>query len=161
MRGVPCFDPFCERRGPQPRCLIFLPKTFPAVPFCPWPSLPRTSLHILFPVTQGQLAQGNQFLDLAGIGTVCQPAGSAGISQTQGDVVLPANAQKLIKTFIKGILLAGHFHPGKDDGAASGHDIGQPLIALEFMRGFFVDAAVNGQKINAVLCVHTGNIQPL
>ena len=118
-------------------------------------------LHILGPGPLGQLSQTHQLLDLANIAAVRQAAGPAGVSQGDGHVVLPADLQNLIKVLVEGVLLPGHAHPGKHQGAAPGHNIHLPLVLLNLLDGLAGDAAVKGYKIHAVLRVQPDHVQKI
>ena len=110
-------------------------------------------LYILFPGTFGQLAQADQLFDLADVGGIGKAAGTAGIAQRDGDVILAADVQNLVVVFIEWIFLAGHAHPGKDQGAAAGNDIHFAFVLANLVDGLAGDAAVQGDKIHTVFCV--------
>ena len=119
------------------------------------------NLYIFFPGTFCQFAQGDQLLDLGDIRGILDASGAAGVPETHGNVIFPADIQDFIIMLVERILLACHFHPGKDDGAAAGDDIGEALVTFEFSCGFFVDAAVDGHEVHAVLGVHAHYVKPL
>src|SRR5699024_7970276 len=73
--------------------------------------------------------------------------------QRDGHIVLPADVQDLVEILVEGVFLAGHAHPGKDQGAAPGDDVHLPFLGPDLVDGPAGDAAVEGHKIHAVLSV--------
>ena len=115
-------------------------------------------LHVPGPGPAGQLAQAYQFLDLAHVAGVGQAAGTAGISQGDGHVVLPADVQDLIKILVEGVLLPRHAHPGKDQGAAPGDNVHLPLVGFDLVDGLAGDAAVECDEVHAVLGMEADHV---
>ena len=115
-------------------------------------------LHVVRPCTLGQLAQTHQFLDLAHIGGVSQTAGTAGIAQRDGHIMLGADLADLVKVLVEGVLVAGHAHPRKHQRAAAAHDVHLALVLADLLDGLAGNAAVQGDKVHAVLCVQAHHI---
>ena len=115
-------------------------------------------LYVVRPCALGQLAQTNQLLDLADIGRVSQTARTAGVAQRYGDVILLTDVQNLVKVLVERVLLAGHAHPGKDKAAAAADDVHLTLVLADLLNGLAGDAAVQGDKVHAVLSVQTDNV---
>ena len=61
---------------------------------------------------------------------------------------------------IERIFFTGHLHPGKDNGASSGNDIGKTLVFLETSGGSFIDPYMDGHKVHSVFGMHLYNINP-
>ena len=115
-------------------------------------------LHIVRPCALGQLAQTHQFLDLAHVGGVGQTAGTAGVAQRDGHVMLGADLADLVKVLVEGVLVAGHAHPRKHQRTAAAHDVHLALVLADLLDGLAGDAAVQGNKVHTVLCVQTHHI---
>ena len=115
-------------------------------------------LHIVRPCALGQLAQTHQLLDLAHVGGVSQTAGTAGIAQRDGHIVLGADLADLVKVLVEGVLVAGHAHPRKHQRTAAAHDVHLALVLADLLDGLAGDAAVQGNKVHTVLCVQAYHI---
>ena len=118
-------------------------------------------LHIPCPGALGQLSQGHQLLDLADVRGIRKAARPAGISQRDGHIVFPADLQNFIEMRKEGILLAGHAHPGEDQGAASGYNIHFPVSVPDLINGLPTDAAMQRHKVHAVLRMQTHHINEI
>ena len=115
-------------------------------------------LHVVGPGALGQLAQTDQLLDLADVGGIGQAAGTAGVAQRDGHIVLLADVQDLIEVLVERVLVAGHAHPGKDQRAAAADDVHLPLVGADLLDGLAGDAAVQGDEVHAVLGVQADHI---
>ena len=111
------------------------------------------NLYIAGPRPFGQLAQGNQLFHLRSVRSVMKRPGAAGVTQAQRNVILFANVQQPIIILVERIFLMVQFHPGKQQRAAAGDNIGQSFVAFDPLGGCPVHAAVDGHKINAVFGV--------
>ena len=80
-------------------------------------------LHVLFPGTLGQVAEFNQLPDLPGIRRIVQATRTQGVSQADGHVILSEDVHYLIIILIEGVLIAGHLHPSKQQGAPAGYNV--------------------------------------
>ena len=118
-------------------------------------------LHVVCPGALGQLAQTHQLFDLADIGGIGQAAGAAGIAQRDGHVVLGADLTDLVKVLVEGVLVAGHAHPGEHQRAAAADDVHLPLVGADLVDGLAGDAAVQGDKVHAVLSVQAHHIDEI
>ena len=72
--------------------------------------------------------------------------------------MLFADVQNLIKVLVEGVLVAGHAHPCKHQRAAAADDVHLPLVLADLVDGLAGDAAVEGDKVHAVLCVEADHI---
>ena len=115
-------------------------------------------LHVVCPGALGQLAQTHQLFDLADIGGIGQAAGAAGIAQRDGHVVLGADLADLVKVLVEGVLVAGHAHPGEHQRAAAADNVHLPLVGADLVDGLAGDAAVQGDKVHAVLSVQAHHV---
>ena len=115
-------------------------------------------LHVVCPCALGQLAQTHQLLDLAHIGGVSQTAGTAGIAQRDGHIVLGADLADLVKVLVEGVLVAGHAHPCKHQRAAAADNVHLALVLADLLDGLAGDAAVQGDKVHTVLCMQAHHI---
>ena len=118
-------------------------------------------LDIVGPGAFGQLAQTHQLFDLADIGGVGQAAGAAGVAQRDGHIVLFADVQDLVKVLVERVLVAGHAHPGKHEGAAAADNVHLPLMLADLVNGLAGDAAVQGDKVHAVLRMQADHINEI
>ena len=118
-------------------------------------------LHVFFPRALGQLAERDEFFNLRSVGRVLQAAGAACIAETERHVIFTANVENFVKILEERVLLAGHFHPCKNDGAAAGNDVHQTAVAFKLLRRLFIDAAVDGHEVYTVLRMHAHNVNPL
>lgn len=64
-------------------------------------------LHLAFPSSLGQLAQGNQLFNLGCICGIFDCAGSQAVAKADADIVFFADIQQAIKMLVKGIFLPG------------------------------------------------------
>ena len=110
-------------------------------------------LDVLVPGPLGQGAQLDELGDLAGVGAVVQAAGAEGIPQADGHVELPEDVQHVVKILVEGVLVAGHLHPGKQQGAPPGDDVHLPLVPLEGLHRPAVQAGVDGHEVHPFLGV--------
>ena len=115
-------------------------------------------LHILRPCALGELAEANKFLDLTDIRSVRKAPGAAGIAEGDGDVVLAADIEDLVKVLIEGIFLPRHAHPCKYEGPAARDDIHLALVLFDLLDGLARDPAVERHEIHAVLRVQTDDV---
>ena len=115
-------------------------------------------LHIVRPCALGQLAQTYQLFDLAHVGGVSQTAGTAGIAQRDGHVMLGADLADLVKVLVEGVLVAGHAHPRKHQRTAAAHNVHLALVLADLLDGLAGNAAVQGNKVHTVLCVQAYHI---
>ena len=113
----------------------------------------RAFYHDLYVVVPGpfrQFAESNQFFNLGCIGRVMGTTGTAGIAQAQSDVVFFADVEEAVIVFIERIFLLVHFHPGKEQGAATGYDIGQTGIAFDPFCRFLIHATMDSHEVYAI-----------
>ena len=72
--------------------------------------------------------------------------------------MLGADLADLVKVLVEGVLVAGHAHPRKHQRTAAADDVHLALVLADLLDGLAGDAAVQGDKVHAVLCVQTHHI---
>ena len=118
-------------------------------------------LYIMIPGTFGQFSQTDKLLDLTYIRCIGQTARTAGITERDGDIVFLTDVQNLVEMFIEGIFLTGHAHPGEDKASATADNVHFSFVFLDLFNGFACDAAVQGNKIHAILRMKTDHIDKI
>ena len=63
--------------------------------------------------------------------------------------------------FVKRVLLPGHHHPCKQQGATPGYDVHPPLVPHKRFHGAAVDTGVNGHKIHTLFSVSPDHPQEI
>ena len=117
-------------------------------------------LYVFFPGSFRQFTQSYQLFDLGNIPGVRDTAWSAGVAQAQCHIIFPADFQDMVIVLIERIFLSGHFHPGKDNRAAPGNNIGKAFVFLETACGSFIDPHMDSHKVHPVLGVHFYDVDP-
>ena len=75
-------------------------------------------LNVLGPGPFSQMTQFNQFAELRSVRAVVNAARAQSVSQTDGDIKLAEDLQKLVVIFIKWFFVAGYFYSCNDQRAA-------------------------------------------
>ena len=107
-------------------------------------------LHAGIPSAGRELPQLDELGDLRRVGGVVAAAGTHGIAQRDGHVVLVQDGQYLVVVLIEGVLAPRGLHPGEDEGAAAGDDVGQAARLLERLDDPAVHTRMDGDEIHAV-----------
>ena len=110
-------------------------------------------LDVVGPSTFGQFAQRNEFFDLGGIGSIMGTARTAGVAETQGDIIFFTDVEETVVVFVERVFLVVHFHPGEEQRAAAGNDVGQARVVFDALSRLAIHAAVDGHEVDAVFCV--------
>ena len=119
------------------------------------------NLNILFPGTSCQLTECDQLLNLGNIGCILQTARTTCITKAHRNIIFSADIQHFIIILVEWILITGHLHPCINDGTATGYDVHQTFILTEMTCCFLIDATVDRHEINAILRMHSDNVEPL
>ena len=118
-------------------------------------------LHVMRPGPFRQFPEANQLVNLAGVRSVRQTTGAAGVAERNGHIVFLANIEDFVKMLVKGILIARHAYPRKNETAASADDIHLSPMRLDFSDCFPRNSAVDRHKIHPVLRVKPNHIQKI
>ena len=118
-------------------------------------------LHIPGPGPLGQFPQSHQLLNLAHIAAIGQTAGTAGIPQGDGHIILPADLQDFIEILVEGIFLPRHAHPCEHQRAATGDNIHLSLVCPDLFHGLAGNSAVKGDKIHPVLGMEPNHVKKI
>ena len=118
-------------------------------------------LNVVGPCSFGELAEADQFFDLAHICRVCKTARSAGVSEGDRHIVFLADLQDLVIVLIERIFISRHAHPGKDKTSAAADDIHLSLVPADLFDGLAGDAAVQCHEIHAVLRVEANYVDEI
>ena len=84
-------------------------------------------LHVELPGPLGQFSQGVQFGELRGVVGVRRRARPQAVAQGEGDVVLREDLAQLVEVRVEEVFLVVGQAPAGHDGAAAGHDAGDPV----------------------------------
>ena len=108
-------------------------------------------LHVVRPRRLGQLAQRRKLGKLRRVVGVADAAGAKPVAQRYRSVVLPQDVAYLLKAGVEEVFLAPLRHPSGNDGAAAGHDAGQPPLHQGQVRA--QQACVNGEVVHPLLAL--------
>ncbi len=119
------------------------------------------NLDIVLPGAFGQFSQPHQLAELSAVRSVCQASWTACIPEGDCDIVLIADVEDFVVVLVERILLAGHGHPGEDQRTSAGYDIHLSLAVFNLLNGLAGDAAVQRDKVHAVLRVKPDDIDKI
>ena len=108
-------------------------------------------LHSGVPGAARQLANFDELGDLPGVRGIVAAAGTHGVPNGDAHIVLVQDGEHLVVVLVEGVLATGGLHPGEDEGAAAGHNVGKPPRLLERLDDPAVHAGVDGDEIDPVL----------
>ena len=115
-------------------------------------------LDVPVPGALRQLTEPQELPHLAAVRGVGETARSTRVAEAYGHVVLVADRKNIVVALKEGVLLSGHGHPREHEAPSTTHDVHLAPSRANLVDGLPGDAAVQGDEVDAILCVQADHV---